>query len=165
MISDDQITLKILPSCCTFLMLTTWEILVEYRLITCLPRAFPVFSPFSLSSRCLYSVYVSLRLSSFTLSTLSYPNVFYCQGPFLCLLHPLNILVFKVVQCPLLVYQQYLQKTHYRLLYFLNLSSSLWHVKVGTIWQTIWRIRAMSMPAEDFPPWRKFSISSKLFPG
>ena len=38
------------------------------------------------------------------------PNVFYCQVAFLCLLHPLNILVFKVVQCPLLVYKQYLQK-------------------------------------------------------
>ena len=47
--------------CCnffTYLILTIWEIPVEYRLITCLPKAFPVFSPFSFSSRCLYSAYV-----------------------------------------------------------------------------------------------------------
>ena len=39
--------------------------------MTCLPKAFPVFSLFSFSSRCLYSAYVLLIISSFALSTLS----------------------------------------------------------------------------------------------
>ena len=48
---------------------------VEYKLMTCLPKAFPVFSPFSFSSRCLYSAYVLLMISSLALSTLSCVNL------------------------------------------------------------------------------------------
>ena len=54
----------------TFLILTIREMVVEYRLMTCLPRAFPVFSPFSFSSRGLYSPYVFFVTSSLALSTL-----------------------------------------------------------------------------------------------
>ena len=54
----------------TSLILSHREIPVEYRLTTCLPRAFPVFSPFSFSSRCLYSAYILLIISSLALSTL-----------------------------------------------------------------------------------------------
>ena len=43
---------------------------VEYRLTTCLPRAFPVFLPFSFSSRCSDPAYVLLIISSLALSTL-----------------------------------------------------------------------------------------------
>ena len=42
------------------IILTTWEIPVENKLMACLPKTFPVFSPFSFSSRCLYSAYVLL---------------------------------------------------------------------------------------------------------
>ena len=38
--------------------------------MTCLPKAFPVFSPFSFMSRCLYSAYVLLIISLLALSTL-----------------------------------------------------------------------------------------------
>ena len=48
---------------------------VEYKLMTCFPKAFPVFSPFSFSSRCLYSAYVLLMISSLALSTLSCVNL------------------------------------------------------------------------------------------
>ena len=37
----------------------------------CLPKAFPVFSPLSFSSRCLYSTYVLLIVSSLALFTFS----------------------------------------------------------------------------------------------
>ena len=60
-------------SCRNFLrslILSHRELPVEYRLMTCLPRAFPVFSPFSFSSRCLYSSYILLIISSLALSTL-----------------------------------------------------------------------------------------------
>ena len=53
----------------TSLILTTREIPLEYKLMTCLSKAFPVFSPFLYSSRCLYSVYVLLIVSSLPLST------------------------------------------------------------------------------------------------
>ena len=52
----------------TSLILTTWEILVERRLMTCLPNAFTVFSPFSVISRYLYSAYVLLVISSLAFS-------------------------------------------------------------------------------------------------
>ena len=44
---------------------------VEYTLITCFPKALPVFSPFSFNSHCLYSAYISLAVSLLPLSTLS----------------------------------------------------------------------------------------------
>ena len=54
----------------TSLILSHRGIPVEHRLTTCLPKAFPVFSPVSFSSRCLYSAYILLIISSLTLSTL-----------------------------------------------------------------------------------------------
>ena len=68
-------------SCCNFLtslILSHREIPVDYRLTTCLPKAFPVFSPFSFSSRCLYSAYVLFITSSLALSTL--PCVHLCPN-------------------------------------------------------------------------------------
>ena len=60
----------------TSLILSHLEIPVEYRLITCLPKAFPVFSRFSLSLRCFYSAYVLLKISSLALSTLPHVHLF-----------------------------------------------------------------------------------------
>ena len=54
----------------TSLILSHQEIPVEYRLMTCLPKAFPVFSPFSFSSSCFYSACVLLIISLLALSTL-----------------------------------------------------------------------------------------------
>ena len=70
--------------------LTTWEPL-KYRLITCLPRAFPVFLPFSFGSGYLHSAYNWLEFSSLVLSTLSCAYSFLSPSSLLCLLHPLNI--------------------------------------------------------------------------
>ena len=66
---------------------------VEYKLITCLPRDFPVFPPFSHSSRCLYSANVLFITPSLALSTPSCvclcPNLplsiaFFNSSHFLC---------------------------------------------------------------------------------
>ena len=62
----------------TSLILSYREIPVEYKLMTCLPKAFPVFSPFRFSSRCLYSEYVLLIISSLAFSTL--PCVHLCPN-------------------------------------------------------------------------------------
>ena len=62
----------------TSLILSYREIPVEYKLMTCLPKAFPVFSPFRFSSRCLYSAYVLLIISSLAFSTL--PCVHLCPN-------------------------------------------------------------------------------------
>ena len=62
-------------SCCNFLtslILTTSEIPVEYKLMTCLPMNFPVFSAFSFSSCCLYSTCVLLMVSSLAFSSFSF---------------------------------------------------------------------------------------------
>ena len=58
-------------SCCNFLtslILTTQEISVEYKLMTCLPNAFAVSSPFSFS---LYLGYFFFIVSLLALSTFS----------------------------------------------------------------------------------------------
>ena len=77
----------------TSLILSHREIPGEYRLMTCLPKAFPVFSLFSFSSRCLYSAYVLLIISSLALSTLlcvhlcpslPLPMLFFNSSRFLC---------------------------------------------------------------------------------
>ena len=68
--------------------------LVEYKLITCLPKAFPFITSFSFSSR----------------STFSCAHWFLPPVICLCLLRYLNILVSSTDQHPCLVYQQYLQK-------------------------------------------------------
>ena len=46
--------------------------------MTCLPKVFPVFSSFSFSSRCLFSTYVLLIISSLAFSTL--PCVHLCPN-------------------------------------------------------------------------------------
>ena len=77
-------------SCCNFLtslILTILETPVEYKLMTCLPRAFPVFSPFSFSSRGFYSAYVLLIISFPALSTLL------CV--YLCPNLPLSMILFS----------------------------------------------------------------------
>ena len=43
--------------------------MLEYILITCFAKVFPVFSPFLLSLRCLYSAYVLVIVSSLTFYT------------------------------------------------------------------------------------------------
>ena len=53
----------------TSVILSHWGMPVEYKWITCLPKVFPVFSPFSFSSRCFYSAYVLLTLSALALPT------------------------------------------------------------------------------------------------
>ena len=90
---------------------------VEYNLMTCFPKVFPVFSPFSLNSRCLYSVYALFITSSLALSTLSCVHL-----PKECLWHSLILLALiltlvYVTQCVPLVYQQHNLKTHHRLIY------------------------------------------------
>ena len=74
----------------TSLILNHWEIPLEYNLIACLPNAFAVFSPFSFISRCLYSAYVLLIVSSLALSTLSCVHL--CPNK--CAL-PLSMTLFK----------------------------------------------------------------------
>ena len=46
----------------TSLILSTWEISFKYRPLTCLRRAFSVFSDISFSSRCLCSAYALLMV-------------------------------------------------------------------------------------------------------
>ena len=141
-------------SCCnflTFLILTTQEIPVECKLITCLPKAFPVLSPLSFSSRCLYSAYVFLMVSSLALSLLDLLTyLFLCiyslvNTPCPCLWLSLSILVFYAAQCLLLVYQRHLQKSHHRLICFLEQPLPLLHVEITTIWEAISAIKVISI--------------------
>ena len=62
----------------TSLILAHREIPVEHKLMTCLPKAFPLYSPFSFSSRCLYQAYVLFMTSSLALPTL--PCVHLCPN-------------------------------------------------------------------------------------
>ena len=71
----------------TSLILSYREMPVESRLMTCLPKTFPVFSPFSFSSRCLYSAYGLLIISLLALSTLLFVH--------LCPNLPLSITLFN----------------------------------------------------------------------
>ena len=71
----------------TSLILTHQEIPVEYKLITCLPKTFPVYSPFPFSLRCLYLAYVLFMTSSLALSSLTYVH--------LCPNLPLSMRTFK----------------------------------------------------------------------
>ena len=110
-----------LISCCNFLtslMLTTQEILVECKLMTCLPKAFPVFSPFSFSSHCLYSAYVLLIVSSLALSSFSCVHLLPNKYALPLLMTLFKHSRFLCSQCLLLVYQRYLQKIHHRLICF-----------------------------------------------
>ena len=62
------------------LILTTWEILLEYRLITCFPNTFGVFFSFfslSLHLHCLYSSYVLVIVSLLDLSFHSWGHYFF----------------------------------------------------------------------------------------
>lgn len=81
--------------CCTLftsLILTTWEIPVQYRPATCFPRVFPI--PFSFTSLSLYSTHALLMTILLALSILSC-FVFYhlLNTLFICLMHFLNILI------------------------------------------------------------------------
>ena len=84
----------------TSLILSNEEILVEYKLMTCLPKAFPVFSPFSFSLPCLYSVYVLLIVLLLALSTFSCvhlpPNKYVLMLLMALLKH------FRFLCCPIL---------------------------------------------------------------
>ena len=71
----------------TSLILTHQEIPVEYKLMTCLPKTFPVYSPFPFSLRCLYLAYVLFMTSSLALSSLTYVH--------LCPNLPLSMRTFK----------------------------------------------------------------------
>ena len=100
----------------TSLILVTREILVEYKLITCLPKAFPVFSPFSFSSFCLYSAYVLLIVSSLTLSPFSRVHLLPNKYALPLLITLFSFSRFLHCSIPFLVYQQYLQKSYHRLI-------------------------------------------------
>ena len=52
--------------------------LVQYKLMACLPNTFAVFSPFLFSSRCLYTAYILVMALSLALSTL--PCVHLCPN-------------------------------------------------------------------------------------
>ena len=126
-------------SYCNFLtsvILTNREIPLEYNLMMCLSNAFAVFSPFLFSLRCLYSVYVLLTISSLALSTFScvhlLPNK--CNLP----LSMRSMRLFKhshflCCAVPSLVYQQYHQKSHHRLIYFQRQPLPLLNVEIATI--------------------------------
>ena len=128
-------------SYCNFLVsliLSHREILVEYKLMTCLPKAFPVFSPFSFSSRCLYPAYVLFMASSLALS--SFPCVHLCPNlPSSMILF--NSSLFLCCSMPSFgVYQQCLQKTRYRLICLQHQPLSLLNVEIDIIWKTILHI-------------------------
>ena len=96
----------------TSLILITWKIPLEYRLIASLPITFPVFFTFfSLFTLLVFGIYFTDGFAA------DFTNLFYRQVVFLYLLHPLNILAFYAAQCPFLFYQQYLQRIHY---YYFN---------------------------------------------
>ena len=79
----------------------------------CLPKAFPAFSPFSFSSRCLYSAYVLLIICSWLYQYFHASIVFFRLAPCLCLWRTLKILVSYAVQYPILVYQQHFYRECY----------------------------------------------------
>ena len=126
------------------LLLSHWEIPVEYRLMTCLPKAFPVFSTFSVSSRCLHSAYVLLIIKSLVLSTLPYVHLPLINAPRPCLWHSLILLGFFAAKCLPMVYQQHHQKTHYCLICLQHQPLSLFNVEIATLWRTISDMKAVS---------------------
>ena len=120
-------------SCCslfTSLILTTPEIPVEYKLITSLPKAFPVFQPFSFTSRCLYSAYIFLIISSLVLSTFSCVHL--CFPPYKYLL-PLLIARFKHSRFICCSTPSFCVSTPHGLIYFLHQPLFLLHAKIPTI--------------------------------
>ena len=125
MIFDDRVTLKILLKLFYIPHFNQSKSPVEYRLIACLPKALPIFSPFRFSLRCLYSAYV-LLIILFVAFLCAF--VLCC-----CLLHPLKVFVCHAVQHLLLVYQPYLQRNHHCFIYFLYQPSSLSHPEITTI--------------------------------
>ena len=139
-------------SCCNFLMpliLITWEIMIEYKLMTCFPQSFPVFFFYFFHSVCAASIQYTFC---------QYFRRWLCL-PFLlsffvfllintlcsCLWYSLSILVFYAAKCLLLVYQHYLHKTHHHLVYFLHQPLPLLSIEIATIWQIIWHIRVLSI--------------------
>lgn len=111
------------------LILTTWEILIAYRLLTCLPNALPVFSLY-LFIYFILLVFIICFIDSFVASFIN---------PFMC---PLSLTTKQIhFSCPfctlytfwfitqlnalLSVYQQYLQKTNHHFIGFLHLTFDL----------------------------------------
>ena len=117
----------------TSLILSYREIPVEYKLITCLHRAFPVFSPFSFNSRCLYSAYFLFITSSLTLSTLScvhlYPNK--CALPLFMALFKHSR--FSYCSIPSFSVSAISLKKYHRLIYFQHHPLPLLHIEISNI--------------------------------
>ena len=128
----------------TSLILSHREIPVEYRLMTSLPNTFPVFSPFSFSSLCLYSASVLLIISSIALSTL--PCV--CLNPNKFTL-PLSMALFKYSRflccsMPSFGVSTTSPKTHHRLIYLQHKPLLLLlSVEIATKRRTILDIKAI----------------------
>ena len=129
----------------TSLILTNWEIPLEYKLMACFPNAFAVFSPISFSSRYLYTAYVLLMVSWLDLSTL--PCVHLCPNK--CAL-PLSMTLFNsscflCCSMPSLGVSTNHQKTHYCLICLQHYPLSLLKVEIATIWRTISDIKVISI--------------------
>ena len=124
--------------CCYFLtslILSTEEIPVEYKLMTCLPKTFSVFSPFTFSSRYLYSAYLLLIVSSLALPTFSLihlsPNKYVlplsmtlfklsrflcCSMPSYCvsIISPKNSPLFNIFSTSAIVFTAWQSRHHMR---------------------------------------------------
>ena len=127
------------------LILTTWEILIAYRLLTCLPNALPVFSLY-LFIYFILLVFIICFIDSFVASFIN---------PFMC---PLSLTTKQIhFSCPfctlytfwfitqlnalLSVYQQYLQKTHHHFIGFLHLTFDL---PVYLVYPVYWNCHHMA---------------------
>ena len=86
---------SVLMSCCdlcTSLILTTWDKPVKCIVIAGLSKVFPVFSPFSFNSCCLYSTYALSMVLLLALSTFSCVYCFLLSNKYTS---PLSIKPFK----------------------------------------------------------------------
>ena len=130
----------------TFLILATWETLVEYRLITYLPKALSVFSPYSFISRCFYAAYVLLIVLLLALSTFYVPIVFchLVNAICFCLLQKRHS-CFLCCSIPSFGLSTVSAMNSSSFNFFSDLPSSLWHSRIATIWQTIWHMNVMSI--------------------
>ena len=125
----------------TTLILTHQEIPVEHKLMTCLSKTFPLYSPFSFSSRCLSSAYVLFMTSSLALPTLPCvhlcPNLPFFKRPlkyscFLCCSMPsfgvstisLKKSSFNISSTSTLIFIKRRNRQHMKLLTLLGRTSS-----------------------------------------
>ena len=114
----------------TSLILSHLEMLVEYKLTTCFPKALLVFSPFSFSSRCLYSAYFLLIVSSLALTTLScvhFPN----KCPLPLSVTPFKHSCFLCCSVPSFGVSTISQKSHHQI-YLQHQSLLLLRVEIAT---------------------------------